>query len=411
MHRACTKRTASWPIALALPGLILCGVARSQSKPINDPPGFHLLLRLEGSKTTYKLGDPIILEVACYSDLPGRYSSACVNDTNGTLTPAEVVALDSKSQLAVDPPETRWIVMTLCPSAQYPFGDEYVMSTNEHRLGVIAVGAEARWQRFVLREHYPMSGGGFRIGVSTTGRLLPEGQDFTASSMPVEIRVVDDPHSRAATLSEATQAVKALDPFTAPATAFAEEYGKVEYMPDLDALHWLILEDGYGNEAARHPNRAAMAKFVREYLDTKVSNNLRLKENVEAVLALELASGLPKLYARAVAFQGALGEPSRKDLRDLRAWLLPRYRQLMIEIARSMVTTHKQFPGNFEDDNLEFKTEELVALNVPGCTNTPNFLSEEELRLFMLVSGLNPKFINEQLADMRQARAGLKKAE
>jgi hypothetical protein len=43
----------------------------------------------------------------------------------------------------------------------------------------------------------------------------------------------------------------------------------------------------------------------------------------------ELAAGSPKLYARAVAFQGALGEPSPRDLRDLRAWLLPRYRRLM----------------------------------------------------------------------------------
>jgi hypothetical protein len=60
-----------------------------------------------------------------------------------------------------------------------------------------------------------------------------------------------------------------------------------------------------------------------------------LKENVEAVLALELAAGSPKVYARAVAFQGTLGKLSRKDLRDLRNWLLPRYRRLMLEIAQS----------------------------------------------------------------------------
>jgi hypothetical protein len=191
--------------------------------------------------------------------------------------------------------------------------------------------------------------------------MLPEAQVFTASSSPVEISVDDDRASRLATLREAMQAVKALDPFSAPATAFSAEYGKVQNMPDLEVLHWLISEDGYGNEEARHPDRAATAKFLHEYLDTKVGNNIRFKENVEAVLALELAAGSPKLYARAVAFQGALGEPSRKDLRDLRVWLLPRYRRLMLEVAQSMVTTHKKTPGSFEDDNLEFKAEDLVT--------------------------------------------------
>jgi hypothetical protein len=182
-------------------------------------------------------------------------------------------------------------------------------------------------------------------------------------------------------------------------------------MPDLEVLHWLISEDGYDNDVGRHPNRAASAKFVHEYLDTKVGNNIRLKENIEAVLALELAAGSPKLYSRAVAFQGALGEPSRKDLRDLRSWLLPRYRQLMLEVGRSMVTTHKNAPGSFEDDNLEFKAEDLVSLNVPECSNTQNFLSESELRLFMRDAGLSSTFITEQIGEMRKRRMELTKAE
>lgn len=77
-------------------------------------------------------------------------------------------------------------------------------------------------------------------------------------------------------------------------------------MPDLEVLHWLISEYGDDINVGRHPDRAATAKFVHEYLDTKVGNNIRLRENVEAVLALELATGSPKLYARAVAFQSAL---------------------------------------------------------------------------------------------------------
>jgi len=405
MHRGRNHGIGFRCAAVILRCLVLPGIAAAQSATVTDPPGFHLLLRPEGGKATYKLGDAINLEVSCYSDLPQRYSSPCGESTDPWLTDAEVIAVDSKAKLALDPVDTRWIGRALCPSAQYII-DEL---NGEERLPV--VGGDVLWRKVTLSERYPMSAGRFRIRVATRGAILPGTQTFTAVSMPVELSVEDDRGSRLATLREAMQAVKALDPFTAPATAFNAEYGKVEYMPDLEVLHWLISEYGYDNLVGRHPDRAATAKFVHEYLDTKVGNDIRLKENVEAVLTLELATGSPKLYARAVAFQGALGELSRKDLRDLRSWLLPRYRGLMLEVARSMVTTHKQTPGSFEDDNLEFKAEDLVSLNVPECSNTQNFLSGSELRHFMREAGLSPTFITEQLAEMRKTRMKLTKAE
>ena len=407
MHRAGNNRIAFECIAAILTCAGLPGIAACQSATVTDPPGFHLLLRPEGGKTNYKLGDAINLEVSCYSDLSERYISLCVHHTDPWLGDAEGIALDSKAKMALDAVETRWIDRTLCPSAQYITDD--LGGVAEARLPIIR--GEVCWRIVTLSEHYPMSGGRFRIRIVTRGAMLPEAQVFTASSNPVEISVEDDRMSRLATLREAMQAVKALDPFTAPGTAFGAEYEKVEYMPDLEVLHWLISEDGYGNEEARHPNRAAIAKFLREYLDTKVGNNIRFKENVEAVLALELAAGSPKLYARAVAFQGALGKPSRKDLRDLRSWLLPRYRRLMLEIAQSMVTIHRQAPGSFEDDNLEFKAEDLVSLNVPECSNNQNFLSESELGHFMRDAGLSSIFISEQIAEIRKTRMQLTKAE
>jgi hypothetical protein len=409
MHRARNNRIAFQYIGAILTCVGLPGIAASQSATVTDPPGFHLLLRSEGGKTNYKLGDAINLEVSCYSDLPERYTSPCVQDTDPWLRDADVIALDPKSKLALDPVETRWITRTLCPSVQY-VNDDTPGEAGNVRLPV--VGREVHWRMVTLSEHYPMSGGRFRIRIATRGAMLPESQVFTASSSSVEISVEDDRMSRLATLREAMQASKALDPFSAPATAYAAEYGKVEYFPDLEVLHWLISEDGYDiNYVGRKPNRAAIAKFLHEYLDTKVGNNISLKENVEAVLALELAAGSPKLYARAVAFQGPLGKPSRKDLRELRGWLLPRYRRLMLEIAQSMVTIHKQAPGSYEDDNLEFKAENLVSLNVPGCSNTQDFLSESELGHFMRDAGLSPTFISEQIAEMRKTRMQLTKAE
>lgn len=47
-------------IAAILTWFVLPRVAASQSATVTDPPGFHLLLRPDGGKTTYKLGDPVL---------------------------------------------------------------------------------------------------------------------------------------------------------------------------------------------------------------------------------------------------------------------------------------------------------------------------------------------------------------
>src|SRR6476469_10019158 len=100
--------------------------------------------------------------------------------------------------------------MTLCPSAQYVLDD--TGDAGEARLPV--VGQEVHWRMVTLSEHYPMSGGRFRIRIVTRGAMLPESRVFTASSTPLEISVEDDRVSRMATLREAMKAVKALDPFS-----------------------------------------------------------------------------------------------------------------------------------------------------------------------------------------------------
>jgi hypothetical protein len=401
MHRGCSNPIVLRCIAIVLACLVLPATAASQSVIVNepthfDPPGFHLYIRLEGGKTTYKLGEAIQVEVSCKSDSPQRYTSACGD--NLAATGVEVDALDPKARLPLDGVETLWIGRTLCPTAQYQMDD----LTGEDRLPV--VGGEVRWSQIPLND-FAMSAGRYRIRAVTRGASLTDGYIFTASSTPVEVTLVDDPQWRAATLREAMQAVQALG-LGAPQSALDAEYEKVRFFPDLEALHWSISELGWLAEWERHPDRAAVARFLREYLDVKVGNT-DFKELIEDVLALELAAGSPKLYARAVAFQGALGEPSPKDLRDLRAWLLRRYRQLLLEIARSMVTAHKRDP----DAYLEYAAQDLVHLNVPECSNTRNFLSKAELLYFMREAGLSSQFITEQIAKMRETRIELRKTE
>jgi hypothetical protein len=83
----------------------------------------------------------------------------------------------------------------------------------------------------------------------------------------------------------------------------------------------------------------------------------------------------------------------------------------MLEVARSMVTIHKQTLGSYKDDNLEFKAEDLITLNVPECSKTRNCLSENELRHYMREAGLSSQFVTKQIAEMRKARIEVQKAE
>ncbi len=73
-------------VAFSRTCLILIGItllsqreqsAIAQSPPIANPPGFHLLIRLENNKTIYKLGEPIEVEFGCYSDDRNEYHAGC----------------------------------------------------------------------------------------------------------------------------------------------------------------------------------------------------------------------------------------------------------------------------------------------------------------------------------------------
>src|SRR5258708_5865867 len=166
MHRERNSRIIFQCIAVIFTGLILPGIAASQSATVTDPPGFHLLLRLEGGKATYKLGEAIHFEVSCNSDLPQRYSSTCGDESFLPFTEVEVVALDSRSKLALDPVETHWIGRTLCPFTQG--GDDSFGGEKS----ILYVGGEVHWRTGTFSEHYPMLGRRVGIRVVVRGSVV-----------------------------------------------------------------------------------------------------------------------------------------------------------------------------------------------------------------------------------------------
>jgi len=405
-----------WVTVLSATCLILSMPAACQSEPANAPPGFHLLLRLQGDKDRYKLGEPVQVEIGCYSDVPEQYRAACAggaDDTVATLATLEVTPVDLGAKLAVDPVETRWIMRTLCRYSQTLFDREKASGSYP------AVTGNIHWRSVTLTRHFPMSVGRFQVLAVTHGLRFTtlhagqaaRGEAFAASSAPVVISVVDDQQWRAAVIRQTMDAL-AKPRSTFSEAAFESELARIRYMPDLEVLQWMVSEFGYAGIAVNHPDRARVAKLVRQYLNDNIDGDSdHFKRTVHEALALELASDSPALYARAVRFQDVLGDPPRGDVVDLRAWLLPRYRRLMLDVGKSMATMQKCRFGSTDDSDLEAKAEDLVRLNVPDCRKARLFLSEKELRGLMRNGCLSPKFIDEQMTNMREAYAEAHKAE
>lgn len=396
---ACVLSACASPRPLAGVALIiLClagaGPTAAQSAPVNDPAGFHLLLRLENNKTRYKLGEPIQVEFACYSDQPQRYNADCAADANDSLWTGitmEVTALDPGSKIALDEVETEWVERAVCPYPASLGGDGSYPSYPP-------VSGEPQWRKVTMTQHYPMSAGNFRVRAVTEGTIA-QGPEFVARSSAIEFKVVNDLRWRRVRIHQTVDAITKLGPDGSD-TALDSEFEKLRYIPDLDVLKWGVSHFGYYGMAANHPDRARVAQFLRKFLK---KNNVARRKNfglmVHTVLALELAGESTSLYARAAKFGDALGEPSRRDLAVLRAWLLPRYRELMLDIANSMATAAKH---NVDYDSEE-EAEVLVQLNVPECADTHPFLSKAELQRFMRKAGLTHEFIHEQINDMDQA--------
>jgi hypothetical protein len=385
------RRLAS--IALSILCLAAAEPAAAQSAPLSDPAGFHLLLRLENNKTTYRLGEPIQVEFACYSDQPQRYNAACAADainSAGPLITLEVTALNSRSKIAVDDVETDWIDRAVCP---------YSASLGGGGLNLYPpVGGEPQWRKATITEHYPMSAGRFRVHAVTEGTVA-HGPEFVAKSSAIEFKVVNDLPWRRTVIRQIMDTITKLGP-DPPDTALESELEKLRYIPDLDVLEWVVSQFGYYSVAKNHPDRAQVARFLRKYL--KKNNVFPYRDfgpMVHTVLALELASESPFLYGRAVAFGNVLGESPRRDLAALRAWLLPHYRELMLDLANSMAATQKHKvdydPGQ--------EAEALVELSVPKCADTHPFLSRVQLQRFMREAGLTQKFINKQINQMNEA--------
>ena len=379
-------------------GLHYATAQENQSLP--EPGGFHLLLRLAGDKKNYKLGELIQVEAGCYADEAQRYLSSCAAPADNpplNWIGLEVTPVGEGARIAADQVETHWIERAFCASKvenidfpNYPAHPP--------------VGKEMQWQKMTVTEHYPMSAGHFQIRALT---WMGSGPPIIVRSAPVEINVIDDPRWRAALFREVQD--KFANMTSGSEIAVNEELSKLTYLPDPEVFRWLVLKadrpywaDDY------YPDRAFVAKVLREYLNENAEDYDGVNRIVHTVLASELAAESPSLYKRASVFGDALGNPSPRDLRDLRAWLVPRYRRIMLDLADSMVANYNRGARNDERTDLEYtiqkRAEALVRLNVPECGFAKPFLSASELRRFMHDAGLSQQFINEQISTILTTR-------
>jgi hypothetical protein len=359
--------------------------------PKLDPPGFQLLLRTPQENLSYKLGEKLELQYACVSEIPGQYFADCSPEI-------DLVPLDYRAKTAVDLIETTWIDDVLCPGALVTCGATSM-------LPYYPVGTDPRWQSITIEKHYPMSAGRFTIVAFVWGTERQIGE-FRATSVPIQIVVNDDAEWRAHLLQSAQQ-LSQDDP---------DAYELVSSFPDIGTMDWLVTAQGFQDTGLNyvslqakpaiemHPDRGAMAELLRGRLQSELDGD-SIRDEIRDILAMNVAAEKPHLYDRARKYKLSVEEK-----RQMRRWLLPLRRQLLLEVGESLVKNSDALRHRIQDedsddgpdmDDLTSKAEVLVELSIPLCPGEySGVLTKPELRRFMLQAGFNPEFIIEQLANV-----------
>jgi hypothetical protein len=359
--------------------------------PVNESPtGFHVLLRKPRDRTAYKLGEKVELEVACISDIVGQYSSECHAEL-------DLASVDVGAMLTVDAIQTDWVGGVLCPGRTMGTCGSFILPPDR------PVGNDISWTPVWPKKHFPVTAGKFSVTASVSGFDRATDQVIRATSPPVDVEVVDEQLWREQTFERAVN-------------ASAEGYDLISLFPDVEAMRWLLSNQGfmaYGYPAAEDskvnlievfPDRAAMASLLSDQLQNEM-NGEAISLEIDEVLAMRLAAEEPTLYEKVTVNNNLLPSYSLSpdEFEQLRRWLLPRRRALLLEVGKSMKNDYayqKELdPTDPYMDDLESKAEALVNLSISHCPDQKqSALKGRELEHFMLQAGLNSKFIAKELA-------------
>jgi len=338
----------------------------------------RIVLRAKDGRTSFHLGEPIVLEAACLDPLSRQYLSPCV-------VALKAEPLSSDARLSAD----RIDQMTW-EDAQ--FGD----LPPEPRGGCGTIGNRLpsrqsqtpEWNTVNLGEPFPVYPGEYKLKAILAFDLEVDGRfgevQTHSSSDEVEVSLDDN-----------------LD-WSNHLTRFSE--------------------CGYDVHLTLVPDSRAVAALRRHLSDCAKTWPETYGQLLHEVVWLKMQVEQPKLYSRMLelersappmrnedeaALQQQELEQARmnaaSDANQIRQWFNDQYRELLVQTAEQLVATYKSHPELRGDEDFEsdladgFENWHDAAASLVGGTN--RYMSRQEVLTYLRRAGFPPKYIEGFLKD------------
>lgn len=340
---------------LASTGLVIlyCLSAWPQEEAESAEPQVtgHIELRAK-DKTSFRLGEPITIEAACFVTPIQKYTGDC--RVRLKATPLQI---DGK--LSLDPPNTGLLRDGLC--GRFPTGGCGVLESPRDEMTVDPI-----WETVTVEEHFPVTAGAYILGVADASIGYIEGDlgEYLSSSSAdaLRIEIEDDPAWHAA----------------------------------------LFHPKGCDYEALRvWPEVKAISSLRRELGDcAKTDRALDLKNAMDAIVSLELQMNHPDLYKRMQELEN-YETPRESEADRIRSWFQTQYRALLIEAASQLVDEYRAHPEKHQDDDFDDELDNAFdnwkdALT-DFCDHEHPLVNRRESMLFLRNAGRSPEYINSFL--------------
>ena len=309
-----------------------------------------LLLRGHEGKTTFRVGEPIALEVACI-DSSGNYLSLCYASLQ--------VEPRTRGDLSFDAVDSSMLEDVLCGQYQVEFCGTPV----DLHLPTVQRSSQPKWQEVTLDENFPMSRGRY----SVTASLDSPRDSFSGKSQALEITLTDDPEWKTGIL----------------------HFEDCNYNETLTVLH---------------DARSAIAALRAHLGDCAKQNDYRdLTRAIAAIVWLDLESNHTETYRSIREFHrlhsgDTLRPPYRKEPAPIRRWVRARYRELVLETANQLVREYQSHPDKRGDPDYDHDFDEAFTnwqkSVIVGCVP---FLNASEVQRLLRAAGRGDEYIHNAL--------------
>lgn len=313
-----------------------------------------LLLRGHEGKTTFLVGEPVKLEIACV-DASGSYLSFC----GATLR----VEPRAGGKLALDPVNSTMLQDVLCAQYQVAFCGTPVDLPKAQQ------SSQPKWHEVTLDENFPVSAGRYSVTASAESSSDSPSESFPRKSQPLEITIADDPDWETKVL----------------------RFENCKYDEALTVL----------------PDARNAIAALRDHLgDCAKQSDYALKSAIAAIVSIDLQSNHAEIYRRIREFHSvhssdSIHPPYRQERARIRRWVRARYRALVLETANQLVREYQSHPEKRGDADYSNEFDDGFANWQKSITvGCQPFLSAAEIQRLLKAAGRSDEYIRDFLHDL-----------